>query len=65
MLDIKQPNPKNQPYKNFLFSFNDNFFLKIKIKKKLKVIKLIIIKLYGGKLKEVKPPKITKYKYSK
>ena len=50
-LNKKYPKPKHHPYLkkdillNFLF-----FFLKRKIKNKENVIKLIIKKLYGGRL---------------
>ena len=61
----KYPKPKNQPYKNDLFLLPNFFFRKIKINNKLKVIKLINKKLYGGKLKDVRAPKIIKNKNSK
>ena len=61
----KYPNPKSQPYKNGLF-LSGNFFLLNKIiKKKLNVTKFMKKKLYGGKLKEVKAPKIIKINNSK
>ena len=42
-LDKKYPNPKNQPYlKKILLLETFFFWLKIKIKNKVKVIKLII-----------------------
>ena len=57
---MKYPKPKNQPNKNPLFLLTIFFFFKRYIKNKLKVIKFINEKLYGGKLKEVKAPKIVR-----
>ena len=57
MLEIKYPNPKNHP----IWKAINFLLLKLLIKKisnKGNVTKLIITKLYGGRLKEVIKPKI-------
>ena len=61
MFVIKYPKPNNHPYKkkNFLFFCMYDFLTRNK-KNNVNEIKLIIKKLYGGKLKEVIIPKINK-----
>ena len=57
-LDKKYPNPNNQPYikKNHLL-WELFFLLNKKIKNRENVIKLIIKKLNGGRLNELRTPK--------
>ena len=61
-LNKKYPNPKYHPYlKKDLLLDNFLFFRMRNIKNNEKVIKLIIKKLYGGKLKELIAPKEIMY----
>ena len=58
----KYPKPKHHPYlKKYLLLEKVFFLLKIKIKNKVNVTKLIIKKLYGGRLKALIAPKKIRY----
>ena len=56
-LEMKYPKPNIHPFKKYSDLVNSNFFLTMKINKAEKVKKLIIKKLYGGRLKELNTPR--------